>query len=663
MKLIKLFYFLFILSAHVIHAQTAPSAVAGSNGIWILCGNQAAVDFQYRILRSSERNADESEVASLKCPSNSAELQARLMDLSSAGQKIRIPDKAVLDRIFLSLTANGNLDSLQIYKDNYVMLYALGLAWFDNGTVKNIKYSYTVEKVKGKTVMDRFPLASLSFPGKPCSAKLTPLNAQVLLNGIHVEYQLTSPGNMQSCRIYRSYYQRTGFEELHVQPIFFKKENNWVLSFDDASAASKVPYSYFVVPTDAAGNEGEPSPLVNLYNEAGKSVAPSVTDIHTYSNTGNHAIHLGWRVNATRELVSIDIYKSMLYDGRYFKVASVGPSDTSWVDNNVNPVQNFYYSLVLNGMYGTSDPSPRISGMLQASEENYLPIQGLELTQAGRIVTLSWKRTEPNTHGYYLHRGIGYTGELIQRGILIPADSNEVSIKDTLPENPYPQVYSYAITDVNTSYKVGPYSNPVYAYDPGLLAIPVVASVQAFADGENVRLLWENVAENSPFAGAYIVYRRATDAAGGEVEKKAVLDTLDIVKNSFVDKNVKEGFKYFYSIVVVSHDRTLASQSSPEAAFDLAHGDYPNATDVKIFAGMGEVSLSWNNPVAEGFSGIRIWRGELGKEPALLTELQATESQYQDKSVAKGKTYFYQIQCVYGKQTSAISNADGVFVR
>lgn len=659
----RFLFVLMILFVQTSVAQVAPSAVAGSNGIWILCGSQAAMDFQYRILRASDRNSDASEVAILKCPTNAAELQARLMDLSSSGQKIKIPEKSVLDRIFQALVNNGNLDSLQLYKDNYVMLYALGLAWFDNRASKSVKYTYTVEKAKGKTTIERFPLPALAFPGKPCTAVLTPLAAQVLLNGIHVEYKLVSPGNMNTCRIYRSYYQRTGFEEIHVNPIFNKKEDQWMLSFDDGSAADKVPYSYFVVPVDAAGNDGEPSPLVNLYNEAGESVAPSVVDIHTYSNAKDHSIHLGWRVNSARELVSIDVFKSLLYDGRYFKVASVGPNDTSWVDINVNPVQNFYYSVVLNGMYRTSDPSPRISGMLQASEENYLPIQGLEISQSGHIVTLSWKKTEPNTRGYYLHRGMGYTGDLIQKGMLIQADSNEVVIKDTLPESQYPQVYAYAVTDVNTSYKVGPLSNPVYAYDAGTLAVPMVTSLQTFANEKNVSLLWENVAENSPFAGAYILYRRAEDATGKEVEKQIVLDTLNIAQNSYLDKSVQNGLKYFYRIVVVSHDRTLSSQPSAEVAYDLANIELPNATDFKIFAGLGNVSLSWNNPAADGFSGVRIWRGELGKETAILTELKPTENQYLDKSVAKGKTYFYQIQCVYGKQESSISTPDGVFIR
>ncbi|RZM28448.1 MAG: hypothetical protein EOO88_08930 [Pedobacter sp.] len=67
--------------------------------------------------------------------------------------------------------------------------------------------------------------------------------------------------------------------------------------------------------------------------------------------------------------------------------------------------------------------------------------------------------------------------------MLLTADSSNV-YQDTLALSGQPEIWSYAVADVNTSYNISPVSERVNVQTSGTL--PVVAGVEALPDNVSV---------------------------------------------------------------------------------------------------------------------------------------------------------------------------------
>jgi hypothetical protein len=663
MRMKNLFLFLLVsLACASVDAQQQAQAVAGPSGIWVLAGADLPEGNHFTFERRQE-GGNWTEAGKLLRPVSVDELRARILDINGLDIGFeRLPSEREFAFLWKEFSA-GRRDSLLGYAADLPVQYALGRAWYDASAEKGKRYSYRVQQTRGRETVagSNAETRAVSWPGTTSNTVFRPVSAKPGRGGISVTYRIPVRGNLARVRVYRAYYLRSGFQRIEPQLIFYTENDTLMLRFLDQTAVDKVPYAYTVQAVDMAGNTGSLAPEISAYQVPAGSIQPSVDRIKTRSLTAEQAIRVSWKLKNADGIVSIDLYKSLIHDGRFFRIASLAPDDTAYTDRDVTPVRTYFYTIVLNGAYESSPPSPRISGMLEAgsTNTNLLPVQQLEADQQQRVVRLSWQRTEPDTRGYYVYRAKGRDGTFRQLGDIVLSDSSHVSISDTLPDSENPVLYRYQVRDVNTAYHIGPAGETIQFYTPGRSAFPAIEEprIEVVAPGK-IRLLWPDMTESSAWVSRYIVMRRST--CDGNTRKVLVL--ADATQTVFLDSSLKEGCTYYYSVYSTGNDTAQRSTAAGEAAYSHEEEALPGLTDIRVFAAEDGVRLSWVAPRDPRIRQILILRSTGGTEAAQIAGLSALEESHHDKGAAAATTHFYYFQTTDGAgRKSALQGPIGMY--
>ncbi|MEO6979791.1 MAG: hypothetical protein ABI113_15490 [Mucilaginibacter sp.] len=618
--------------------------LAGPKGIWVICGDALPKNFTYRILRQKD-NGNWTALADLAFPKSKEEVQATLINVERlAGLGVAPLSETRLNSVWERITSAVAKSNPPEMLNQYALRQATGTAFYDATATINIKYKYRVQVIAtDKKALSEVTSSDVAFPGAKFNTTIKPQMVNPTRDGIYAEFEIMEKGPMITCKIFRSYYLRSGYEEISAEPIFLTRNGKTIVTFNDNTAAPKVPYSYFLLPIDPAGNVGDFSPELKAFNVPDKSIQASVTNFKTKSVEADKAIKLSWNLKNKQNITSVDIYKGDVFDGKYIKIASLRATDTVYLDHYVKPVETYYYTIKLNGNFESSPVSPRVPGILKASNKNMFAPQNLRALQQGNLVKLFWQKNEPDTRAYYVYRAIAPNGAFKQITPIIISDSSYISYTDTLPVTVKPTNYVYAVADQNTSYAIGPKSAPVVVYmQNDALPIPYDVVIRKTNAGYP-QIIWPNLQKGQAVIGGYGVYRRAVTADGKSADtlKQLTPNYLPANINQYTDSTTKPGYTYYYSIRTINNGGINKSSASLEAGFTITEDRVNPVANVRVFASGKSIILKWNNPMGESIKSVKVLRASEGQQPAEIASLNADNENYTDKDVAEGTVYYY----------------------
>ncbi len=640
-RVIKTIFFgMMLLAVYSLSAQNTPApthhAIGGIHGIWVVCGDALPKNFFYRISRQ-KGNGNWQKVAEVKTPASKEEIQASVLNTQrTAGIDIEPPNPERMQNLWLRITNNTSKNCPPEIENDIPLRVATGTAWYDAAVDSGAHYRYKIQMIAGKAGGPELLTDTVSYPKARFVTDIRPASVKPIATGITVRFQVVDKGSMTHCRILRGYYLRSGLQPVDVQPEFITLAKVTYITFTDNSAVPKVPYTYAVLPIDGAGNLGFVSPQAKVFDVPDKSIAPSVYNFRTRSDEADKAIRLSWTVPSPRDVISVDIYRSNKFDGKYLKIAGLPPTDTVYLDKDVSPIVNYFYSIRLNGYYEKSPASPKIGGILKASETNrFAP--AATLNQDGSKITISWARTKAHTHAWYVYRADNGGNDMRQIAGPIISDSSKLHYTDVLPERANPSVYKYSIADENTSYVISPKSKPMFAYTGGLSTLPIPYDVAARkVNNHKVMILWPDLrAQSKNFVG-YQLYRRTQNGVPQLVTERLI----PLKVNMFTDSLTTPG-EYYYSVRTVGQDGKTLSSPSLEAGFEVSIDLPLGVSGIKVLPSGKTVLLSWNNPMGQKIAGIELYRAVEGEAPTQIATLPADTQTYIDKDVAAGKVYYY----------------------
>ncbi|WEK21417.1 MAG: hypothetical protein P0Y49_09730 [Candidatus Pedobacter colombiensis] len=639
---------LILVSCFVISSSFGqnPKAVPGRAGIWIICGDKLPKGSGYKIMRQ-KGNAGWIDLAELRMPATVEQVRAELLNVQRiAGLDLAPISQVKLDSLWQRINARTNEFSPPEIQGDYALRSAIGTAWYDATADSLTSYNYKVQLLQKNAPPTEGQITGFTtYPGEKFSTDIKPVLINPSKEGIYAEFEVVDQGKMTHCKVFRGYYMRSGYQEINVSPMFISRNNKLFISFTDKTAVEKVPYTYVLMPFDAVGNTGLQSPEIRAFNVPEKSIVPSVTNFKAISAEKEKAIKLSWKLPATQNITSVDIYKSRTFDGKYQKIASLGSSDSLYLDHLVDPITTYYYTIGLNGVYESSPLSPRVPGVLKASNENRFPPQNLQLRQNGQEVILTFSRMEPDTRAYHIYRARGREGIFEQLGLPIITDSSRIAFIDTIPATATSEVYAYAVADQNTSYVISPRTEAVYAYTSGSAKLPIPHDVYVRkTDDQKLQVIWPDMRRESATIQGYLLYRHVEPLDSTAKGTAAVLLSQSVIPatvNCYTDSLIEEGNRYFYSIKTVGE--TLKNSSSPslEAGYTL-YADIPGGlANVKAFGTGDAVELHWDNPMGQELRAIKIFRAEEGKPAVEIASLPANKEAFTDKTVKTGNVYYY----------------------
>lgn len=166
---------------------------------------------------------------------------------------------------------------------------------------------------------------------------------------------------------------------------------------------------------------------------------------------------------------------------------------------------------------------------------------------------------------------------------------------------------------------------------------------------DGVWLQWESEDEmlasgKELAATAFLVYRKESNSAW-----KRLTDN-PVEANSYEDKTAILKRVYFYRVTAVRLVDSIPRESEASATLEVTFKDVfppPPPSGVAVVIGEAAVVLSWEPSAAADLAGYRLWRRSNDEDAfRLLTPAPILLTSYEDRQVAKGKSYRYAITAV-----------------
>ncbi|MFA9559677.1 fibronectin type III domain-containing protein [Evansella sp. AB-rgal1] len=156
-------------------------------------------------------------------------------------------------------------------------------------------------------------------------------------------------------------------------------------------------------------------------------------------------------------------------------------------------------------------------------------------------------------------------------------------------------------------------------------------NVQAIAGNQLVTLSWDSVTS----ASSYVV-KRAQESS----EDFVVIAT--VATTSFIDSGLENGIMYHYTIQAVNNVGNSIDSTQVSAVPFLAAPQAP--TGVSADAGDRQVTISWNS--VDGADTYKVLRSNVLEDFYVSVAENVSESRYEDKELAEGRMYYYQVIAV-----------------
>lgn len=615
---------------------------AYKTGNYIFCGKEFPRHFAYLIERKSPGENKWSVVARLKYPGNSTECKSTIMMLPASLAELTAVNNNQIEKIWERSQPYTFIDSLYGMAFDPRYQAALGCGWFDDGLLQKGEYTYRVSRIPSSGEPAVLQEIKISYPGAPFTGTLKPLRYRLNSGIISISFQVTDTVNTAGVKIFRSPYKSNKFTEIKPEVFFSTEDRKTVAVVTDYSALKEVTYSYLALPYDLLGNPGKmATDTLNVYNFTKSSDLGIIERFDAVPEPEKKGVSLSWQLKNTLNVTSVDIFRSASYDGRYDKIASLPAKVTEYFDHNeLKPATAYYYYIKINNGFGSSLPSARVPVILKGTKQNFLPPQNLTIEKKGNIVTLRFRRLDPESRGYYVYRANGYVAPMQQLPTMLLSADSLLVYHDTLPLSSQPAVYSYAVASVNSSYNISPLTERVsVAFSGGMLPIP--SKVIATLYGNHVFVIWDQVAEQNAAIASYRVFRSVVSEDDSQTAKEQLVAALSYEENSYTDSLVSGGTHYRYRVQSVCADTNEVSGLSLPAGVSIPDNRPLLPGQVYAFASEKSVLLQWDLPSDSSLSGLRVYRATAGQQATLLKELPASDTQYEDLTAQKGITYFY----------------------
>jgi hypothetical protein len=640
---IKIFWVTIIaimLSAFSALAQY-PASAPGKDGIFILFDRKLPIGFSYKLERKSVEDKTAWQIihTSSLPKMSKGEIYNQLLTVNSKMPFYPIPDSVTIQKFINLVKGKKSTDSIYVYNAYPPYLEVMGTGYFDNSIPANKKFEYRVSKIdKSGKEFESAVVKAISYPGEKKNFRASSKEVIPSGNKICIRYSVTGNSKPTGFKVFRQNYMQTPFRQIHPLTSYSSGREGVTLLMTDTLVIPKMIYNYVVVPFDVFGNEGIVSDTVMVNNVSVYGEIPAVKDLQAISLDKELAIKLKWKTTQVQNLRSISIFRSLNFDDGYTLYTNVRPTDTLFIDRNVEPITNYFYYLVFNGAYGDSPESAKVIGMVKGLRQAILPPQRVKIKSQPAGNVLTWNGIGNDTKGFYVFRGEGYSNPSEQITDLITSDSAMVNFTDPIQNLKQGQPYCYAVKSVNTSNLLSPISETVVAEAlKPQLPTPLNLEVRFF--NGNALLIWEDMKSISSFVTGYKVWR--VENGSKKAEKDQLTKDYSLPTNRFVDTTLQKGSTYSYFIQAEGIMNSLSSLSSPYE-FKMPGGmPIPPAGLRATKTGEG-VILSWDIPAVEGLSGFKIYLEKLGEGKKLISTVGSEISGYTDQVSEKG-TYFYTI--------------------
>ena len=629
-----------MLIVQLAFSQNPLSTYKGPEGIYVVCPNALPKGFSYLISRQQVGTTNWEPKATLTFEQDSTLFFSKVQKYSQASQAFPFPSSPVLRKhIWDAVLKANDVQELGMYGGMTTILQSTGNVWYDNTAKSGMSYMYELKIIGSGQAKSTLRSTIIKFETKEelSNFKLTTFQAQPFEKKITLYYKIGTNNEVANILVFKRIYLQSKFEQINAKiGVVRDSKSEPVFLVTDSAVNQKMVYEYFAVPIDKWGNIGQFSDTIRVGNMI-TDETPVFKSIRTSSLDKENAIKVAWKFAQTPYIKSVDIYRSTDYNGKDYRLlGSVSGKDSIFIDKDVAPVVSYYYTLVINGAYGKSSPSARISGMLKANRPTVAP-QGLKANVNGKLIELEWQKTDPLTYGYYVFRKEG-EGNFKQIGSLRLSNKEITTMTDTI-QNLTSSIISYSVKTFNTSYQISHLSDSVQIANPSKTVVEEITNFKAKYREGKIMLYWD-ISQLSQTAEGFNIYRKENKGASVQLNKELITP----IQNYYEDLNLKSGNTYSYQIEVVGINNAVSEKSS-EASVEIVKSAILSPGSVSVRLQKNYHVIMWNSTDQKNIKGYTIYRTTDRQKPEKIGFVKQSQTLFADNSISASKSYHYGVVC------------------
>ena len=603
---------------------------------------------KFEIVRKN--GTSENILGKTSTPKNKTEFEKRLKYFIRFLPDFNLPHKKMIERLWNSFKSNNTIDSLYFWGTTPVVKLSLGVMFLDTTATRDKIYSYKVGYLstkKGKQIEQK--INNVKYIGKADIGKVSFDNSQLQSNYLLLTFS-AKPKYPSAVQVYRREGTNGAFEKIHPVVGLSSGAGNLKIIIIDSTISIGSVYQYFVTPVNIFNLEGKNSDttLCAAYDFT-KAFLPS--DFKAESSDSLRGIKLTWSPVTFPFVKSIVIERSNIFDSLFTQIAEISNTKNMFVDYNAEPMKKYYYRIKLVGLLNEETHySARIFGMY---EDKIPPLPPFELKAKAlkNGVRLSWVSLEPYIKGFYVYRNNGVNNKLQVSSKLIQGGDSLIVYQDTSSGLKAGYTYMYSVIAENTSHVQSSFSDTVYVRTLIKEKLIPPTNLQAVLEPNGVQLYWDDMREINKTVIGFFIYKE--EISNNKNHTKPVkLDTLLFPEsNNYFDNRITKGMSYKYFVQSVGLNESLSKLSSgiivkPKIIKPLA------PANISAVSTKNGILLKWDKPLDETIKKFTLFRYERGNKPIKLSSFKYMDNNsYLDKTVKKGKLYFYYMISV---------NSDGI---
>ena len=339
-------------------------------------------------------------------------------------------------------------------------------------------------------------------------------------------------------------------------------------------------------------------------------------------SAGYNSIKLSWK--AVQGASGYMIYRATSSGGAYSKLKT--QTGTSFRDSGLTTGKTYYYKV---RAYQESESATMYSQYTAVKSAKPIPATpSVRAVSAGyNSIKLSWKAIK-GASGYTIYRATSSGGAYSKLKAQTGTSFTDSSL--TTGKTYYYKVRAYRKSDSTTTY--GSYS-AVKSAKP----VPAVPTVTATSAGYNsVKISWKKISG----ASGYEIYR-ATSKSGTYTKTGTVTSGSTV---SYTNKSLTTGTTYYYKVRAYRTVNSVKLYGAFSAIKSVKPVPAVPDSFKAVSASSTSVKLSWKK--VSGASGYEVYRAtsKSGKYSKATTVTGGGTVSYTDKSLAKGKTYYYKVR-------------------
>ncbi len=386
-------------------------------------------------------------------------------------------------------------------------------------------------------------------------------------------------------------------------------------SYLDETAKNGGKYKYTVRAKNIVG--------LGAYDTTGVSTTYIAAPTAKIKNASN-GIKVSW--SKVSGATGYTVYRSQYSGGKWSGWKNMGTTKadkTSWTDKSVKTGVQYKYTV-------RTVKSKLASGYKATSGLVFLSMPTVKIANDANGIKVSWSKSGGAT-GYTVYRSEYANGKWSNWKDMGTAKASKSSWVDKSTKSGVQ--YKYTVRAVNGS--------SASAYKESAKLLYLAQPTTKIANASNgIKVSWNK----SAGAKGYTVYR--SEYVNGKWSSWKTMGTAAATKTSWVDKSVKSGVQYKYTVRAVNGK----VMSTYKATAGLVRLQQPT---VKVALNENSVKVSWNK--ISGAKSYTVYRSELvdGKWSSWVSISSQTEVSFVDEAVTEDATYRYTVRAVNGKSLSS----------